>query len=102
MTRLSAPQLAITVSFSRLHPICNSATLSKQDLGLQRPSGVFHQHGEEPAVQQHDEFVHCVFCFTVLDVVCWASVGCKDTHVKSGMVLECAVVAGTTAPFLQI
>jgi len=85
MTRLSAPQLAITVSFSRLHPICNSCTLKKQDPCLQRSNVVFRQ-----------------FLFTPLDVVGWLSSGCKDTHVKSSMVLECAVVADTTTPFLQI
>ena len=101
MTRLSAPQLAITVSFSRLHPICEFTHPQEQDPCLERSDGVFYQHGEKPVVQQHDEFVHCVFCFTVLDVVCWASVGCKNTDVKSGMVLECAVLADTVMPFLQ-
>lgn len=38
---------------------------------------------------------------SLLDVVCWASLGCKDTRVKSSMVLEYALVADTIMPFLQ-
>ncbi len=43
-----------------------------------------------------------VFLLPLLDVVYWLSIGLKDTHAQSSLESECAMVADTTTPFLQI
>ena len=66
-----------------------------------KSDGVFHQQGQRPAVRSMMIAAFIELVFSLLDVVCWASIGCKDTHVKSSMVLEYALVADTIMPFLQ-